>query len=121
VQTEGYLPRLGRYIERNGLRAGLVRQRPWEYRFCSAAAYSGGRDDGLVEVAGHPVWGDLSIRQKKQRRAYRAFLLDEQDALQDERVFRSPKTVIGDDAFAVNARRANGRATARGRGRPRSV
>ena len=49
VQKEGYLERLGRYIERNGLRAGLVEERPWEYRFCSAGAYVDGKDDGLVQ------------------------------------------------------------------------
>jgi len=55
VQKEGYLGRLGRYIERNGLRAGAVRTTPWEYRFCSAAAYVSGRNDGLASPRRPPA------------------------------------------------------------------
>jgi putative transposase len=120
VQKQGYLPRLGRYIERNGLRAGLTGQ-PWQYTFCSAGAYIKGADDGLVEVNRHPIWGDLSRRQHKRRRAYAAFLGDEAASQQDEPEFRSSAQVIGDEAFLANARRVNGRPTARGRGRPRST
>ena len=119
VQKEGYLERLGRYIERNGLRAGLVEERSWEYRFCSAGAYVDGKDDGLVEVARHPVWGDLSIKQPKRRRAYAAFLLDEADAKEDEPGFKSSRGVVGDDAFSANTRRDSGMPTSRGQGRRR--
>ncbi len=119
VQKEGYLERLGRYIERNGLRAGLVEERPWEYRFCSAGAYVDGKDDGLVAVARHPVWGDLSMKQPTRRRSYAAFVLDEADAREDEPGFRSTKDVVGDDAFTANTRRDNGRPTSRGQGRHR--
>jgi len=121
VQKEGYLQRLGRYIERNGFRAGIVSQRPWDYTFCSAGAYVGGRDDGLVEVARHPIWDDLSVKHRKQRRSYAAFLLDEEGSLEDETVFRSAGRVIGDEVFMANTRRAKGRTTSRGRGRPRST
>lgn len=119
VQKEGYLHRLGRYIERNGLRAGMAPKRPWEYQFCSAGAYVDGHDDGLVEVSQHPIFGDLSAKHRKQRREYAAFLLDEEEALQDEAVFSSARNVIGDEAFMVNTRREGGRSTSRGRGRRR--
>ena len=119
VQKEGYLHRLGRYIERNGLRAGIVSRHPWDYRFCSAGAYAAGKDDGLVEVAQHPIWDDLSAKQRKQRRMYAEFLLDEESALQDEAGLRSARGVIGDETFMANTRRAKGRTTSRGRGRRR--
>ena len=51
VQKEGYLHRLGRYIERNGSRAGMASKRSWDYQYCSAGAYVGGQDDGLVDVS----------------------------------------------------------------------
>ena len=64
---------------------------------------------------------DLSAKRRKQRREYAAFLLDEDEALQDETVFGSARTVVGDDAFMVNTRREDGRSTSRGRGRRRSL
>ena len=121
VQKEGYLHRLGRYIERNGSRAGMASKRSWDYQYCSAGAYVGGQDDGLMDVSQHPICGDLSAKRRKQRREYAAFLLDEDEALQDETVFGSARTVVGDDAFMVNTRREDGRSTSRGRGRRRSL
>ena len=121
VQKEGYLGRLGRYIERNGLRAGAVDTVPWDYRFCSATAYVTGRPDRLTDPAWHPTWGDLSESQGGRRKAYRSFLLDAEETPADEGLFRSADTVIGDEDFRNNARREAGRKTARGRGRHRTA
>jgi len=121
VQKEGYLGRLGRYIERNGLRAGAVDTVPWDYRFCSAPAYVTGCPDRLIAPARHPTWGDLSESQHGRRQAYRNFLVDAGETLADERLFRSEDTVIGDEGFRDNARKQAGRKTARGRGRRRSA
>ena len=118
VEKERYLLRLGRYIERNGVRAGAAPM-PWDYRFCSAGAYASGRDDGLVNPAEHPVWMDLSETQPKRRQAYRRFLMEAEAAQEDEAVFRSARRVIGEDPFCANARHVAGRQTSRGRGRKR--
>ncbi len=54
VQKEGYLGRLGRYIERNPVRAGIA-DTPWGYGFSSAAFYVGRRkDDPFVVLSDHP-------------------------------------------------------------------
>ncbi|MDA0990865.1 MAG: transposase [Verrucomicrobia bacterium] len=120
VQREGYLQELGRYIERNTLRADLV-ENAWDYPFCSAAAYVSGRSDGLVNPDDHPLWPGLASSAAKRRRAYASFLQDDREVLGMEALFRSEQPVVGDEAFIVNVRRERGRATSRGRGRKRNL
>ena len=119
VQKEGYLNRLGRYVERNGLRAGAVNTAPWDYRFCSAAAYVQGRGDGLVDPAAHPTWTDISVHRQAERKSYRLFLSKTDEAVEDESLFRGSRSVIGDESFRINTRQVTGRRTSRGRGRKR--
>ena len=47
---ERYLMLAARYVELNPVRARLCRL-PWQWRWSSAAAHVGGRNDGLVDVA----------------------------------------------------------------------
>jgi len=49
VMDEPHLLAAARYVERNPVRARLVR-RPWRWRWSSAAAHVAGKDDGLVRV-----------------------------------------------------------------------
>jgi len=49
AMDERYLLRAARYVELNPVRAKLCRA-PWRWRWSSAAAHVGGRDDGLVRV-----------------------------------------------------------------------
>ena len=50
AMDESHLASAARYVERNPVRAGLVRQ-PEGWRWSSARAHLEGRDDALVEVA----------------------------------------------------------------------
>ena len=48
VEIGGYLARVGRYVERNPVRAGLVEE-AWMYAWSSARHYVNGIDDGLTD------------------------------------------------------------------------
>ena len=48
VEIGGYLVRVGRYVERNPVRAGMVVE-AWAYRWSSAAHYVKGMEDGLTD------------------------------------------------------------------------
>ena len=120
VQKEGYLIQLGRYIERNAVRAKLV-ERPWEYKFGSAAGYVSGTGDGLVDNSQHPIWIDLSKSERGRRRAYSTFLMKGAGGREEEQLFRSSMRVIGDRTFTANAKALRGRLTSRGRGSRRRM
>ena len=121
VQKEGYLNRLARYIERNPVRAGLNITRPDEYQWSSASCYMKGIDDQLVGVADHPFWSSMGIDVEQRCDTYKRFLLTEQEALEDEKLFRGSKTVIGDKEFQLKLTTFMGRKTARKVGRPRGL
>lgn len=79
-----------RYVERNPVRAGLCR-RAADYRWSSAAAHAGGRDDELVQpeplLRLVPNWGAI---------------LDRDDADEDARTLRRHEAngrPLGSDAF----------------------
>ena len=55
VQKEDYLNQLGRYIELNPVRAGIV-ETPRDYRWSSARAYVLGEKDPLVKPSCHPIY-----------------------------------------------------------------
>ena len=121
VQKEGYLGRLGRYIERNALRANTNGvKRPWDYRWCSAKTYVLGVADELVDPARHPFWESMGHDDRNRRESFTRYLLNEEDALEDEEFFRGSSDTIGDDKFRSQITVDSGRLTARKRGHPRS-
>lgn len=120
VQKEGYLGALGRYIETNPVRAGMV-DLPWAYPFSSARAYVRGEDDGLVSVADHPTWLDLSAPQASARSAYAAYLCRDDEQSGDAAVFGGGgPPVVGDESFVTNSHVTGIRRTSRSRGRKRT-
>jgi len=121
VQKEGYLERLGRYIERNP----VVAEYPdikyaWEYPWSSASAYATGADDPLVDVGEHPHWNLMGGKPKDWRAPYKKYLLSRREMEEDMLLFgdRGP-LVVGEPEFMTNAYRQKGRRTARRKGRPR--
>ena len=80
-----------RYIERNPVRAGLVR-RPWQWPWSSAAGHVKGRGDALV-AAGGPLVAEVSD--------WRRFLAAAEDEEQVERLRRHVRTgrPLGEAAF----------------------
>ena len=118
VQKEGYLGRLGRYIERNPVRANVV-EHPWVYPFSSAKAYIKWEPDGLVEPAEHPLWIDFNGSGPEMAKTYASYLVNHEEALADEDLFRSEERIIGEDGFKANGSKQKGRLTSRRRGRRR--
>ena len=83
VQKEGYMVRLGRYIERNPVAAGIDGVKyPWDYNWSSAKTYVEGTEDPLVTVGHHPSWNHLGRDDEERREAYAAYvrLKDAEDA-----------------------------------------
>ena len=119
VQKEDYLNQLGRCIELNPVRAGIV-GRAWDYRWPSARAYVPGEEGQLVNPSSHPYWerwGDTDLRR---RRIHKEYLLDRIEADAQVEIFRRPSLVVGDDEFRSNLRLRHGRLLARKPGKRRS-
>lgn len=110
VEIGEYLVCCGRYIERNPVRAGLIRD-AWDYRWSSAARYVHGKEDALTNE--NPY---LGIFQETDRKAYATAL---SSGLEDEAVIRrvDGERVIGSKTFANTLKKECGRCRVK-RGRP---
>jgi putative transposase len=72
VAAEAYFLSCARYIERNPLVAGLVRE-PWQYRWSGASAYALGTADQLLS---YNVWyRELAADDEQRQQRGREFLL----------------------------------------------
>ncbi|MCK5558702.1 MAG: transposase [Candidatus Hydrogenedentes bacterium] len=100
VMDERHLLAAARYIERNPVRAELA-EKPWEYRWSSAAAHMAGRDDGLAKVG--PLlemvgdWEGFLTEQVAEQEAHALRM--------HERTGRP----LGDDGFIAGLERLLGR------------
>ncbi len=122
VQKEGYLGRLGRYIERNPVRAKIDDIRyAWDYKWSSARSYVSDIKDPLVVVTCHPFWIDMGLTDDARRITYRDYLLSEAEAIEDETLFQGHNSVIGDNDFKSKIMNVLGRSIARKPGRPPAV
>jgi putative transposase len=108
VQKEDYLLRCGRYIERNALRARLVKM-PWDYEWSSCRYYVFGEDDGLTDE--DPFFRGMGKIPGERRRFYMQWLMEGED--ED---FRGAEGYIGDGTFKAKLRMYKGRAVGARRG-----
>ena len=92
VMDEPHLAAAARYVERNPVRAHLVR-RPWRWRWSSAAAHVAGKDDALVRV--QPLLDRVND--------WHRFLLEPEDESQIEAIRRHGRTgrPLGDLDFVL--------------------
>jgi putative transposase len=117
VQKEGFLLRLGRYIERNPVRAELEKL-PWDYEWSSCRAYIKEVKDILVEPERHPVWKQLGESDALRRQKYRQIINNEKEATSEEPDFKDlKKGIVGDDEFRKSLRNSLGRLIPRKPGR----
>ena len=123
VQKAGYLGRLGQYIERNPLAAGVrAVTEASDYAWSSARAYVLGATDPLVTVGAHPEWAGMGLTDPARRACYRRNLQEAREAAAEARLFDGGAgLVVGDADFCAQARQQVGRLTARPRGRRRTV
>lgn len=118
VQKEGYLGKLGRYIERNPVRAGMVEQ-AWDYRWSSAQAYLSDESDALVNPSDNGRYQSMGKTSEDRRETYVQYLLSSREREDDETLFRAKAAVIGDETFKANVQLRGGRLAGRRQGRPR--
>jgi putative transposase len=112
IQREGYWLSCGRYIERNPLVAGLVRQ-PWDYPWSSCRAYALGEADPLVTE--DPCYTELSPDPRRRQQLWREFLLGEDVRAE---VIQRGEWALGDGDFRGRMAQILGRPLPRPRGRP---
>lgn len=117
VQKEIYLNRLGRYIERNPVVAGIEGiEKPDDYKWSSATAYVTDKIDNLIQPSRHPYrknWGDT---EEECRRNYGEYIGSCQD--DDERnIFTDGGYCLGDERFKSGLKLVQGRLTARKKGK----
>lgn len=115
VQKRDYMASLGRYIERNPVRAGIS-EVAWDYPWSSARAYVTGEDDALVRVDANYLYREMGKDAESRQSCYRQYLLDERERADEELLFKESGLVIGDESFQSQALAKAGRLTARRRG-----
>ena len=71
VEDDKYLLTAGLYIERNPVRAGLVKS-PSEYKWSSYHVYANGIDDQLIDL--DPYYLSLSEDEEERRRIYQEIM-----------------------------------------------
>ena len=72
IPEESYYLQCGRYIERNPVKAHLVKE-PWEYPHSSAAFYAWGNSDPLITP--DLYFEELGASDEERRKNYRQFVL----------------------------------------------
>jgi len=121
VQKQGYLARLGRYIERNPVAAHLC-QAPWDYAWSSARAYVNGSDDILVNPSTLVAYREMGRNERARQSAYRRHLMSEQERwAEDAALFGGTTLAVGDDVFLAHTAKICGRLSPRRPGRPKST
>jgi putative transposase len=96
VKRDTYLLECGRYIERNPLRAGIVKD-PGEYPWSSYRAYGYGREDGLTDR--HDIYEAMGKGQSQRQKAYREYVCSNRDKEEQEIREKMGKGVIGAVGF----------------------
>lgn len=120
VQKQGYLGKLGRYIERNPVRAGMTEQ-AWDYPWSSARAYLRDKPDELVRPKDNHLYQSMGESTEDRSERYVQYLLSAQEREDDESLFRGRSVVIGDEEFKANVTMSGGRLSSRRRGPKRSA
>jgi len=116
VQKDEYMIACGRYIERNPVKAGIVKQ-AHEYPHSSAQFYCLGVDDGITSE--DPVYIEYG-RDKTEREAKYGEFLNDFDVEQKEQ-FDEMEKPVGCLEFLRRLVQVNGRLVSRRRGKPGNI
>lgn len=96
VERDNYLLECRRYIERNPLRAGLVKD-PMEYPWSSYKIYGYGKRDELTDR--HDLYEAMGKGPSQRQRAYREYVCSNRDEEEQEIREKMVKGVIGAEGF----------------------
>jgi len=96
VERDNYLLECGRYIERNPLRAGVVKD-PREYPWSSYRVYGYGKGDGLTDR--HDLYEVMGKSPPQSQRAYREYVCSNRDKEEQEIREKMAKGAIGAAGF----------------------
>jgi putative transposase len=96
VERENYLLECGRYIERNPLRANLVKDLK-EYTWSSYRVYAYGEGDGITDV--HEIYDLMGKDPSHRQRAYREYVCLDRNKEEQEIRSRMGSGIIGAERF----------------------
>jgi putative transposase len=116
IEKDHYLLECGRYIERNPLRAQLVRD-PREYPWSSYRVYAFGTEDGLTDR--HAIYEAMGKDPSRRQKAYREYVSSNRDREEQEMREKMSRGVIGVDRFRATLERKAIDSRRPKRGRPR--
>lgn len=114
IQKEMYLLTCGRYIERNPVKAGLVKIAE-EYRYSSACYYVHGKDDSITIE--DPIFSTFGKEVIDRRGGYKRFL--ETFDSEEERLFENLEEPQGSKEFVNRLVKEKGLFLPMRQGRPR--
>jgi putative transposase len=101
VEKDNYLLECGRYVERNPLRARLVRN-PKEYRWSSYRVYAYGKADGVTDR--HAIYDAMGKEDRTRRKSYREYVsIETKRSRRSEREWR--EGLLGQRYFGRRLRR----------------
>jgi len=116
IEKDNYLLGCGRYIERNPLRAGLVKD-PREYAWSSYRVYAYGKEDGLTDR--HEIYDVMGKEPSRRQKAYREYVLSNRDKEEQEIRDKMGGGIIGAEGFREEIEKKVVEAKRPKRGRPR--
>lgn len=97
IERNEYFLECGRYIERNPLRAGEVKD-PKEYCWSSYRVYACGEDDGLTDR--HEIYDAMGKDSIQRQKAYRDYVCANRDREEQEIREKMGKGIIGTEEFS---------------------
>lgn len=110
VQREQYLFECGRYVERNPMRADIVKY-PWDYKWSSCQYYVNSRKDDIITP--DPAFDSFGNTKQEKIENYKTWLMEGED-----RAFDNLANPVGDREFIKQLTQENGRLIKRKNGRP---
>ena len=114
IEKEQYVQACGRYIERNPVRAAMVREAE-EYSYSSGRYYCLGTKDGITDA--NPFIEEFGGSDEEKRINYTRYLRDFD--LEEEKSFRRMLQPLGSDAFKARLMKMGGHFLPRRRGNVR--
>ena len=96
VEKDGYLLECGRYVERNPLRAGMVKDLK-EYAWSSYRVHAYGKADGVTDR--HEIYDGMGKESGARQKAYREYVSLMRDKEEQEIREKMAKGVIGAEIY----------------------